>query len=116
MTKAGDLVLIYFEDIPYTFARIEDIVPDRKPGWNHVKFLFLQIPLQVVTWILRDSYVNGDEFTMDGKKFYMEKVVSPVEEQSASIPEPGVEEIESKSSSKGKVISFADIKKNEKPF
>ena len=68
MTGENDIVLIHFEDKPLVFARIEDITEDYKPGWNHVKLLLLQIPLQTVTWILRNAYIDGDPFTMDGKK------------------------------------------------
>jgi hypothetical protein len=79
MTTENDVVLIYFEDQPISFARIEDISPDMKKDWYHVKLLLLQVPLQVVTWILRDIYINGREFTMEGKKIRLEKVVCPKE-------------------------------------
>jgi hypothetical protein len=79
MTTVGDLVLIYFEDKPMSFARVEDILPDSKPGWFHIKLLMLQVPLQVVSWILRDAYIEGDEFTMNGNRMRLERVVSPEE-------------------------------------
>ena len=62
MTTERDIVLIYSKGTPLTFARIEEISPDIKPNWYHVKLLILQMPLQPVTWILRDSYINGEEF------------------------------------------------------
>lgn len=77
MTAENDIVLIYYEDKPLGFARIEQIMPDRKPDWYHVKLLMLQVPLQVVTWILRDRYIMGDEFTMNGKRMRLERVVCP---------------------------------------
>ena len=77
MTNQNDLVLIYMENSPLVFARIEEILPDAKRGWFHVKLLMLQIPPQVVTWILKDVYINGEEFTMGGKPMRLEKVVSP---------------------------------------
>ena len=77
MTTENDIVLIHFEDQPLGFARIEQILPDHKPDWYHVKLLMLQIPLQVVSWILRDRYISGDEFTMNGKRMRLERVVSP---------------------------------------
>ncbi len=79
MATENDLVLVYFEDKPLSFARIEEILPDSKPNWYHVKLMLLQIPLQVVTWILRDVYINGEEFTMNGKRMRLEKVVAPYE-------------------------------------
>lgn len=77
MAQEKDVVLIYYEGQPVTFARIEDIRPDYKPDWYHVKLLMLQIPLQPVTWILRNAYINGGEFTMGGKKMRLELVECP---------------------------------------
>jgi hypothetical protein len=77
MTTENDIVLIHFEDQPLGFARIEQMLSDNKPGWYHVKLLMLQIPLQVVTWILRDRYINGDEFTMNGKRMRLERIICP---------------------------------------
>ncbi|NNG00546.1 MAG: hypothetical protein HKM93_14260 [Desulfobacteraceae bacterium] len=109
MAVENDVVLIYYEDEPAGFARIEEILPDVKPGWYHVRILLLQIPLQTVTWILRDAYIDGDEFTMNGKRIRLEMVKSPepvpetdetVDDQSTN-PEPR----------EAKVISLADMKK-----
>ncbi len=81
MTKEKDIVLIYIENIPVSFARIESIIADSKKDWYHTKLLFLQIPLQVVTWILKDAYINGEEFSMGGKKMRLELVKCPEEDQ-----------------------------------
>jgi hypothetical protein len=80
MSMENDVVLIYYEDKPMSFARIEEIRPDVKKNWYLVRLLFLQIPLQTVTWILRDIYIQGEEFTMGGKKIRLDKVVAPAEE------------------------------------
>ena len=77
MAVENDIVLVHFEDQPLSFARIEQILPDSKPDWYHVKLLMLQVPLQVVTWILRDRYIMGDAFTMNGKRMRLEKIVCP---------------------------------------
>ncbi|MEE4261731.1 MAG: hypothetical protein V2I56_03510 [Desulfobacteraceae bacterium] len=114
MATVNDLVLIYFEDQPLRFARIEEILPDSKPDWYHVKLLMLQIPPQYVTWILRDVYIGGAEFTMNEKRMRLEKVVVPEDPQ---LPDPdGAEKKEDKSKSDkksgtAKVISLKDIKK-----
>lgn len=106
MTKENDIVLFYLEDEPIAFARIEHISPDVKKGWYHVKLLMLQVPLQVTTWILRDTYINGKEFTMGGKRVKMEQVVCPKD------PDPPEEKQESSEKpSRQKVISLADLKK-----
>lgn len=111
MTTENDIVLIYFEDQPMTFARIEEIQADHKPDWYHVKLLMLQIPLQVVTWILRTAYINGNEFTMNGNRMRLERVTCPEDPETASAKEaPGDEGAKPKGNEK-KVISFRDLKK-----
>ena len=77
MTTINDIVLIYYEDQPFSFARIEDITADVKKDWYHVKLLLLKIPLETVSWILKDAYINGDEFTMGGKRMRFEKIEAP---------------------------------------
>jgi len=106
MAKENDVVLIYYEDQPITFARIENISPDIKKDWYNVKLLMLHVPLQVTTWILRDIYINGQEFTMDGKKMRLEQVVCPEDTVS---PEEN-NDVPVKPNGK-KVISLADLKK-----
>ncbi len=111
MTVENDLVLIYLEDNPLVFARIEAILADAKPDWYHVKLLMLQVPPQIVSWILRDVYIDGQEFTMNGKRLRLEKVVPPVEagddtgtdheDASPAAPQNG----------SANVISLADLKK-----
>jgi hypothetical protein len=104
MADINDVVLIYVQDQPQAFARIESIEPDIKRGWYHVSLLLLQIPLTVVTWILRDVYINGETFTMDGKPMHLEKVASPLKTKKTKTPpaDPPVS---------GKVISLKDLKK-----
>ena len=114
MTTISDLVLIYLNDTPLSFARIEDIEPDHKPNWYHVTLLLLQVPLQVVTWILRDVYIDGETFTMDGNPMRLEKVESPAiadtDETEDSDEQALAPEAEA-SEKPGKVISLADLKK-----
>ena len=109
MAVENDLVLIHHEDQPVLFARIEEILPDAKPDWYHVKLLLLQIPPQVVTWILRDIYIDGQEFTMNGQRMRLEKVISPVEAVQA--PEVETTPSSAPSAGGGQVISLADLKK-----
>lgn len=109
MAVENDIVLIHLEGTPLSFARIESIEPDIKPDWYHVKLLLLQIPLQVVTWILRDVYIDGEPYTMGGKEMRIEKVVCPED------PEPVEQEQQSEEpeapAGDAKVISLADLKK-----
>jgi hypothetical protein len=112
MAAENDLVLIYLEDKPLAFARIESILPDSKKDWYHVKLLLLQVPLQVVTWILKDLYINGIEFTMNGKKMRLEQVESPVESKSSEKIQDDETKEETAPNDKGaKVISLKDLKK-----
>lgn len=113
MAVENDIVLIYLEGSPLAFARIESIEPDIKRGWYHVKFLFLQIPLQVVTWILRDVYIDGDMFTMGGKEMRIEKVECPEDPKREQDESPLEDKNDKDASSKpkSKVITLADLKK-----
>ncbi len=77
-TTIHDLVCVHIENSPAFFARIEDIVPDVKPGWWKVSLLILTTPLQIFTWILEENQINGTPFTMGGTPVYLEKVVSPL--------------------------------------
>lgn len=74
MNIEGDIVLIYYKDQPGAYGRIERIEPDIKKDWYQVTLLLLTIPHQVVTWILREEYINGGEFTMGGNSMRIEKV------------------------------------------
>lgn len=116
MTTVNDVVLLYLEDAPVSFARVESILPDAKKDWYHIRLLMLQIPLQVVTWILKGDYINGHEFNMNGKRMKMEKVESPVEDLPFSMPEtsPGkkaAKEKVSRGTKQAEIISFSDFKK-----
>ena len=109
MTAENDIVLIYMEDQPLSFARIEGISADKKPNWYHVRLLLLQVPLQVVTWILRDVYIDGEEFTMHGNRMRLEKVEAPQPEPHRRPDEKKPETTAKKGG--GKLISLKDLKK-----
>lgn len=125
MNNEGDLVLVYMGNSPAFFARIEAIVPDIKPEWYQVKLLVLQVPLLVITWILRRPYIDGEIFTMGGKTMHLEQVVSPEEEKAreeepaAVTPSEGSEKAEEGSDregpkpgpGRGKVVSLLDRRK-----
>lgn len=126
MATINDIVLIHLEDTPVSFARVEDILPDHKKDWYQIKLLMLQIPLQVVTWILKDAYINGDEFFMNGKRMRLETVkcpeeeILPAEDRENHTSEPETSDTEEKKSNSGasdksgKIISFSDLKNSSK--
>jgi hypothetical protein len=83
MATIGDVVLIYYRDRAGFFARIDSIEPDRKKDWYKVQLLILTLPIRAVTWILRESYLNGVPFTMEGNQVRIEAVQPlPLEPQS----------------------------------
>ncbi|NOY68494.1 MAG: hypothetical protein GXP53_03230 [Deltaproteobacteria bacterium] len=115
MITEKDLILIYDEEQPALFARIEDISPDVKKGWYQVRLLLLNLPLTTVTWILRDAYINGGQFTMNGNRMRFEKVESPKPETAPELlpEEPPAEKRKPNGKEKHgpKVIDFASLKK-----
>jgi len=106
MATTHDLVLAHIDNKPAFYARIEDITPDVKPGWWKVRLLVLTVPLQVYTWILDESQVNGAPFTMGETPIVLEKVVPP---------EPPTKPLTSvgkgSPAKKGNVVSLFDRKK-----
>jgi hypothetical protein len=93
MAVENDIVLIYFEEKPLAL-----------------------IPLQVVTWILKDVYISGTEFTMNGKKMRLEKVETPVETETSDSQEgketkKEISEEAAQNNKGAKVISLEDLKR-----
>ena len=86
-TRVGDLKLIHHLGRPVLYARVEEITADVKPGWWQVRLLLLQVPAREVTWILRDEYIDGGEFTMNGEAMRLEAVPPPAP-QTSGLPEP----------------------------
>jgi len=109
MINIGDVVLVYQGEKPAFFARIDSIKGDIKKGWFRVQLLILTIPLRTVTWILREEYINGVPFTMDGNPVMIEAVNPPHPESDSGDTE---KEVPKKVSSKDgrKVIPFKKSK------
>ena len=104
MRREGEVVLIYFNEQPGVFARIEAIEPDIKKDWYRITLLLLTLPVKPVTWILRESYIDGESFTMDGKPVRLEEVVRVLAQKELEVPR----EVKPKnrSSKPGKVFPF----------
>ena len=105
MTIENDIVLIHFDDQPSTYARVESISPDVKKDWFIIDLLLLQMPLQNVSWILKDVYICGEEFTMSGNRVRLEKIKGP---EKKIEPEP---ETDTNKKNGNNIISFASRKK-----
>lgn len=101
-TVSGDLILIHHRNRPVGYARVEEITADVKPGWWQVRLLLLQVPTQEVVWILREEYINGDEFTMGGEAMRLERVPPWQEKAQPKPPETDNDGVESKAKGKGK--------------
>jgi len=108
-TEVNDLVLVHVNDSPTFFARIEDIAPDVKPNWWQVSLLVLQVPVKTLVWILRDAYVQGDEFTMGGTPMRLEKVVAPAKAPEPNPTQPSEEGGDTQA--KARIISLAERRK-----
>jgi len=110
MVTIGDLVLVYQEEKPAFFARIEDISADVKVHWYQVTLLVLQVPVIEAVWILRESHMDGETFTMNGTRVRIENVRAPSEsERESSLPKR--RSSEDHLSADNKVISIFDRKK-----
>jgi hypothetical protein len=89
MRNEGEVVLIYYQDQPAVFARIEAIEFDVKKDWYRITLLLLTIPSQTVMWILREAYIDGASFTMNDipvRIETVEKVSAEREYEGASEP------------------------------
>jgi hypothetical protein len=87
MFRAGEVVLIYHRNKPSLFARIEQVVRDKKKGWWQVTFLALALPYQAMTWILDEDQVCGAEFTIHGSSLRIERVKPAEDRKQKKIPE-----------------------------
>lgn len=111
MATENDLVLVHVDNKPGFYARIEEITPDVKVGWWQVKLLVLTFPLQIFTWILDDSQIEGYPFTMGGTPLQLEKLVSPLDTQAAEKTAPLEQKPKTVRTTGQKVVSLADRRK-----
>jgi len=113
MINIGDVVLIYYREKPAFFARIESIEPDIKKDWFRVQLLTLTVPLRTVTWILREEYINGAPFTMEGSPARIEAVNPPPPiSDSEDTKEVAIKEVTSKDGRK--IIPFRRSRKKDR--
>ena len=77
LTRPGDILLIHHKGKAVSYARVEHIAADVKAPWWQITLLILSLPTQKVTWILREEYIDGDEFTMGGETMRLERLAPP---------------------------------------
>lgn len=104
MNHEGDIVLIYYKEKPALYARIEAIAPDIKKDWYNIKLLILTIPQKTVIWTLREEYINGAPFTMDGNVMTLKKVERISPEERTEVPFPVKDHKDNVRS--GKIVPF----------
>jgi len=113
MTTIGDVVEVYYREKSAFFARIDSITPDIKKNWFMVELLILTTPLRKVTWTLREEYINGVPFTMEGNEIRIEAINPlPIEKDSGDSPGKPTNKILSKDGRK--IIPFKKPKKDAK--
>jgi hypothetical protein len=71
----------------------------------------LQVPTQIVTWILRDVYIDGQEFTMNGKRLRLEKLELPADPADDAGRDQDRDPAPGPPNGGANVISLADLKK-----
>jgi len=86
MTEFNDLILIYQEGQPLFYARVDDMIPDPRPGfkgWFTVEITCLTVPVAPMSIGLNYKQVyEAEPFTMAGKDMLIEyippkKLVTP---------------------------------------
>ena len=64
----GDIIVVFVIEkntFRMFYGKVFDIVPDVKKGWWIFKFKSLTPVCQDISWILRESQFNGEEFTIN---------------------------------------------------
>jgi hypothetical protein len=87
MATINDLVLVYLDQKPSFYARINDINPDVKRGWYQVELLVLTLPPQTLVWILEEAHLKGEDFTMGGRPMKLLEI-PPKSPQQPETPAP----------------------------
>ncbi len=84
MATINDLVLVHLDRQPAFYARINDITPDVKRGWYQVELLVLSLPTQTLVWILEETHLQGEEYTMGGRPVQLTLIPPKAPPQSGS--------------------------------
>jgi hypothetical protein len=77
LTQPGHVILVHVDGKPTFYARVEEILLDRKAGWRQLRFQALTLPPQELTWILEPVQIDGEEFTMGGAPVRIERLPDP---------------------------------------
>jgi len=89
MFQSSEVLMVYFQQQPSFFMRVERVDADLKKGWWRLHFITLTIPIEAVTWILDEVQMRDEGFTMDGQPVRLERVGSEIHlPSSGPAPEP----------------------------
>lgn len=105
ITKPGDVLVVFHHGQPSGYGRVEQIVADSKPGWWQLSLTLLQFPPATVTWILREEYIDGREFTMGGEPLRLERLAPPAAAETVAAAPPPPRD------GTAKVVSLAERQK-----
>lgn len=108
MIKENDVCIIYVNDLPQGFIRIESIEPDSKPSWYNVQFIELLFPLRVTKWKIDEEHLKGADINMKGFKFNLQLLECQVIKNELEEVSDACETVF------GKVINLVDWKNNKK--
>jgi len=61
-----DIFLFIKGSTPEFFARVEEILPDERPGWWHLEFTRIGVPMIPGRMLVSESHMNGESFTIEG--------------------------------------------------
>ncbi len=120
ITRPGDILLVHHKGKAVSYARVEHIAADVKPPWWQITLLILALPTQKVTWILREEYIDGGEFTMGGETMRLERLAppqgpeEPLPEPPAPAPPDSSAPTEGPSTGGGKVVSLTSRREGKK--
>ena len=99
MFQRGEVLLVYMNNEPTFFARVESISPDRKKDWWQLNLLILAQPLKTMTWTLDSDQMRGQTFTIKGVPVEIRRVRAP-ESDEPEKPKPDTAD--------GNVVSLFD--------
>lgn len=108
LIKENDVCILYVNDLPQGFIRIESIEPDSKPGWYSVQFIELMFPIQVIKWKIDEEHLKGADINMKGFKFNLQLLNCQIEKKQSE------EVLDANKPNYGKVINLVDWKTNHK--
>jgi hypothetical protein len=114
LTRPGDILLIYHKGQPVSYARVEGITADVKALWWQIALLNLTVPAQRVTWILREEYIDGGEFTMGGESMRLERLDPPRARHEPPEPQPEDPGPATDGGGEGKVVSLSQRRSGRK--